>query len=1018
MALVGADGGTITDFTLQQATDPPALQKALAPAPLPESPGVGETLGSAFRTENIVGSYISNYRGDVDYDAVDPDWTDRWSELKGTPYEEHSDLFMDIFNNDAWETRKAQLDQEMGDRETLQNAGWMGMAASMAGGLVDLPSLIPGSVVLRGAHGGIKVGRTALSTATLGLGASAGTEVALHNQQQLRTQGESAFAIGGTTIVSALLGAGVARSLSKGEQNRLAASFMDELADAPDGVGIDDVQEAVRQYYATGSLSAGAAAPGKANSTFSNTIQKALGTLQKWSPGMRGIGYENKVGSDLTAQLVEVPSLKMTNVEEGSISQPQSVETLMNLQIDGRGNALRADVQTIFKEARSAGQGMAEREFHKRVAFAMRRGDMDPGGNEFVNRAAARNREVLDYFAEEGQKLGLLPEDLTPTTATSYLSRVWDVDKVTTGRSRLRGIVAKNIHRSVRALESKGGGSLSEADLEEYVLDVADEIIDKLEGGNYDLTKLDYLRTTRNGPLRGRTLNVPDEEVEEFLVNDAEFLMSRYIRVMAGHTEFQRRFGTTNIEEILEDTKIEMEKMRADAEQMVEGKKRDKRLSKIKSDWLRFEKDTIALRDRLFGTLYLNERTSKVGTMVDAANTLAYVSFGGFFSLASLPEMGAMVLHDMVRPFTKQGVGKLAKDVSALKLVRSELHDLGVGIDLVRDHRLSILTGTADILDRGSPIRNFSREARRVFSRASGLTYFTHAMKSVAGVSVHQRVLRNAIDANGKGFDALPDFEKQWMASLGLGRGDAEKLGKQFGVAGETSEGGAFIPHTNQWDATDEATQDLARRFHAAVKKATDQTIITPGAGDMPIYADSNLGRLLSLFTSYTFASLSRLSMNATNSSSYGIMSGLIVMSGLGTLSYVLREKAKGREITNNPGTLIAEGIDRAGFSGMISYGNNVFERVSGLPGMTTGASALFPKHDQSPPASRFVGRRGVFSSLAGPAVGWGEDAFATWHALLDDNPMSPGERKRALKMLPGNNLFYLQGTLQSSIEE
>lgn len=1017
MTLVDLNNQPVADFAQQQASDPVALHKSLEPAPLP-SPDVSSTFGAAFRTENIVGSFLTNYNSSVDFDKADPDWKDRWGELKGTHYEEHSDAFMGVFNNDAWEARKVQLDKEIADRKTLEHAGWLGIGASMTAGLVDLPSLIPGSVILRGANGGIKVARTAASTAALGAAASIGTEAILHQNQHLRTKGETAMAVGATTLLSALLGAGVAKSMSNAQHQSMAGKLMDEVDDAPDNVDVGDIQAAVRQVYEAKSLSADALRPSKEKATFANSVQKAMGKLQKWSPGMRGISYENRAGSELTAEMVESPALKMTNVEEGALSQPQAVETLMNLEIDGRGNVRRRDIEQIYKAARAEGLGMPDAQFRERVALAMRRGDEDPGGNKFISEAAARNREVLEHYAELGQKMELLPEDLTPKTALSYLSRVWDIDKVVKHRPKLHSIIRDNVHKATRALEGKGKGSLSEPDLEDYLDQVADEIIDTLTEGGYDLTRLDYLRVTSNGPLKGRTLDIDDELVEEFLVNDSEFLMDRYVRVMAGQTEFKRRFGTTDMEEILEKPKIEMEEMRIKAESIKDPKQQAKRLKQIDKEWKAFRRDMYGLRDRLFGTLYLNERTNKMGTLVDAANTLAYVSFGGFFSLASLPEMGAMIIHDMVRPFTKQGMGKLAKDIGAMKLLKSELQDMGVGVDLIRDHRLSILTGTADVLDKGDPIRNFAREARRLFSRINGLTYITAMMKSVAGTSVHQRVMRNAVEASAKGFDTLAPHERQWMAALGLGKGDAERLGKQFKQHGTMSDNGAYVPNRNQWDMADEAIDDIARRFSAAVKKGVDQTIITPGAGDMPLYADSNLGRLLSLFTSFTFASLSRISMNATVSSNYGVAAGLVTMSSLGTMSYMLREKAKGREITNNPGTLIAEGIDRSGLLGMISYGNNVFERVSGLPGLTTGASSLFPNHDQSPPASRFVGRRGVFSSLAGPAVGWGEDVFSTWHALLDDSPMSAGEKKRALKLVPGNNLFYLQQLLQSGIKE
>lgn len=1017
---VDASGREITDFDAVRANDPKALMEQML---VPQAgPGVGETFGAAFRQENIVGSFITNHNPYVDFDAVDPDWKDRWGELEGTQYEPYADKFMDLHNDDAWEAMKTQIDTEMKDRKTLQDSGWLGIGAAITAGLVDLPSLIPGGAVIRAANGGIRVLPSALKVAAYGTGAATLAEGALYATQELRTPAESAVAIGATTILSGMLGGAAARLLTSAETTALADKFVRQLDATGEEIGVEDLTEVVRQVYATRSLGAAADTARPELSRTANTFQQFLAKLQRWSPGMRGITYEVDEGADLVANMVETPALRMTNVEEGALSQPQAVETLMNITIDGMGNVRRADVDGIFKQARQAEQGMRRHDFNVRVAQAMRRGDVDPEGNEFVSRAARRNRKVLEHFAKEAQALGLLPEDLTPTTAVSYLSRIWDREKVLAHRPRLRAIIRAHIHRAVRALEARGGRRkgprMVEGEMESYIDDVVDDIIDTISGAeNFDLTRINYLKSTRTGPLQGRTLNIRDEEVEFFLVNDSEFIMDRYIRVMSGHVEFQRKFGTTNIDEVLEPVKEAMERLRAEAEAMPAGRAREKRLLKIDKQWQKYRRDVIALRDRLYGVHYLNERTHNMGTLVDAGNTLAYTAFGGLFALSSIPEMGALVLRDLVRPFSEDGVAHMVRSIASLKLNKADLQDLGVAIELIKDHRLSILTGTADVLDRGNPVRNFAREVRRVFSRASGLTYQTQMMKSVGGVLVQQRMLRLARQAARNGFDSLPNYQKQWMASLGVGREHAANLGKMFDVYGEMTDNGAFVPHTRTWDTEDAATANMLRRYQAAVKKGVDETVITPGAGDMPLYADSNLGRALALFSSYTFASLSRLTMNASISSKYGMMNGLITMTAFGTLTYAAREMAAGREVSNNPGRLLAEGVDRSGLLGMIGYGNSVFER-SFAPGAMAGMQALFPDFDQQPPASRFAGRKSLVGSLAGPAASYIDIAASTWHAARGDNPLTVGEKRRAMSLVPGNNLFYLQYLMRSGIED
>jgi hypothetical protein len=181
-----------------------------------------EAAGAAFRTENTIGSVLSSDEMGVDDRRIDPQF-DPWAEIQGTPYEAYYEQFGRAANRGHFDAIKSDIDRENKDRDTLAKSGVVGMGATMAAGVLDLPSLIPGAVVLRSAKGGVSMLKSAAGTAAAGTGAAVASETVLQQSQQLRTAGESATVIAGSAVLSGLLGAGLGRRISRQEFDGLAA---------------------------------------------------------------------------------------------------------------------------------------------------------------------------------------------------------------------------------------------------------------------------------------------------------------------------------------------------------------------------------------------------------------------------------------------------------------------------------------------------------------------------------------------------------------------------------------------------------------------------------------------------------------------------------------------------------------------------------------------------------------------------------------------------------------------------
>ena len=204
--------------------------------------------GAAFRTENIVGSSLVSkslgYSG-----ARDPEF-DPWADIAGTDFEPHWERFTRARNKEHADLIRSDIEREKKDRQYLESNGALGFAQAMAAGLFDLPSLLPGGAVVRNTAKGVSRLRSAANVATFGAAGAGLTEGVLQATQQLRTPEESAMNIAGATILSGVLGYGMASKMSGAERaiigKRIERDFTPPSQRDPVTDGLDDLELQLR----------------------------------------------------------------------------------------------------------------------------------------------------------------------------------------------------------------------------------------------------------------------------------------------------------------------------------------------------------------------------------------------------------------------------------------------------------------------------------------------------------------------------------------------------------------------------------------------------------------------------------------------------------------------------------------------------------------------------------------------------------------------------------------------------
>lgn len=479
-----------------------------------ESPGFGEALGAAFRTENTIGSLMAAQDHDFGWTSFDKDF-DPWAEIADTPYEVYSENFARARNREHFDAIKADIDRENKDRDILSRSGALGFAAGAGAGVLDWPTLLPGGAVVRTAKGATSILRSSANVAAAGAASSALAEGVLQGSQQLRTAGESASVIGGSTVLAGLLGAGLAKWVARGDFERLAPRIERDFEVPPTeaqdvfepggirpadpampGAALRD-EATLGEPAATGTgraTSAGAAAVERAD----DTLKSAFGLEKAMSfqdPMLRLQTSPSPVSRRYVQELAETP-LTYTKNELGEptapigsgMGQPGAVETRMKFWQGQLSDAIQALDDAFLKYRKGRGKKyvgeipaltlrdtlrgtdmLTYRDFKGEVSKALRRGDKHDIP-EVAAAAKAIRQQALDPLKDEAIKAELLPEDVSVETAESYLNRVYNKERIIAERDQFKAVVRdwldgqETINRGVRTRLQPLLDTLDEAD--------------------------------------------------------------------------------------------------------------------------------------------------------------------------------------------------------------------------------------------------------------------------------------------------------------------------------------------------------------------------------------------------------------------------------------------------------------------------------------------------------------------------------------------------------------------------
>jgi hypothetical protein len=634
-------------------------------------------------------------------------------------------------------------------------------------------------------------------------------------------------------------------------------------------------------------------------------------------------------------------------------------------------------------------------------------------GNALADTISGKEFSIEDLQAQLKQKRALLEqvnkgvreriaayEGKSAKAARSIMERA---KKAEPGKAPSQNAIMKEVMRAAKRI------ARSQERMDAEVDDLAAQIIDRLTGlpggrlaydvtvqspgaaagkrGAWGLTS----ELSKRGPERARVFNIPDELVEDFLVNDIREIVDPYVRTMGADVELMRAFGTLEYDEALkrplvEDYRRMVSEVGGDANRISELRKsQDKDARNLQAMWEKL-RGFYAAPDDYAAPQHVLERG------VLAWN---YARLLGGMTLSSIPDVGRHVMVHGLERVTRDGLLPVIDNLKAMKAAGKELGEAGVALDMT----LSSTAHARANVDDWAPVTGRIDAVSDAITRHAGniflINQWNTVQKTFAGVVTQSRMMR-AIQRFGAG-EKLGQKEIENLASHGIGEDMALRIAEQFEKYGAVEKGSlgseVFVPNARTWDDV-----EARRLFRAAVRKQVDEVIVTPGM-DRPLWMSRPGWRLVGQFRSYSFSSMQRVALAGLQQGDMNALSGLIIMTGLGMMVYATKTMIAGRELSDNPAVWVSEGVDRAGVTGWLFDINNVLEKATsgGL-----GVNALVG----GPPMSRYASRNAV-GAVAGPTYGTAHALFNLTGAL-GSGEWSARDTHTLRQLIPFQNTFYL----------
>lgn len=940
-------------------------------------PSLTEQLGAAFDLDNTVVSVANalNRPRRAPEDDFDP-----LAHLQ--PGEELiAARFAEAKSPEEMEDIRKQLDRERDARRVLGDGPLPSIVATALATVLDPTSYLPVFGAAGKASTAARIGKMALGAA----GDVAVSEAILQSTQRSRPIEESIAAI----LMGGAFGLGIGGAVAR--HQRVYERAVEDFAAVYRGAA-----EETGTVFPPMPESAGAAALPRlapedttlAGGAVVRALTEGMAKMKGFvAPSVELSASPLAASREAVAHLVDTGLVTEGHVRGLAGPAPVELDIRMgqNVNVVKIANAARAG----FRAYRKAGGTLSRAEFHEAIGRAMRRGDESPIPE--IAKAARAVRTVFDQLKNEAIAAKLLPADVKVEEALSYFTRVYDVEKIKARRPEFHARVVAYLKRNTPKEEL---ANESELDF------MADQIVDTILGAPVGRTAAFLRPPNLRGPMKERTFHIPDEDIEDFLVNDVLEVGRRYVNTMVADTAMANLSTRLGFGGRADDVAEGLAgRIREEANAAAHAAKTEKERTAILDRAKREENLIRDLTSLIRGTDKAPADPSYMGLkrLARSARTLTYLRMLGSVLLSSIPDVARIVMEEGFTKTFGTLIGDMARGFKAARLAKDEAQLAGTALDVVLSTRARSMYDLGERYATETKLERALDVAGQLFGNITLMNPWNTALKSVTSVMVSTRILETA-EKLAKGQKLTPR-EIRKLARSGISEDMALRIANEAEHWDRV--GSAILANTEAWK-----DREAVQAFRRALIRDVDHTIITPGRGDAPLWTSTEWGKTLFQFKRFGMASTQRVLLSSLQVRDKETVSGIVMLLGLGALGTALRDITSDGEVKDRTvGAWINEGIDRSGILSMAYEMDAITDKFTG--GNISLQRALVAEE-----ASRFKSRD-LVGQLAGPTAGTVSD-LASAVSGVSGGDFTKSDLHKIRRLFPGQNHFLLRGMLDA----
>jgi hypothetical protein len=650
--------------------------------------------------------------------------------------------------------------------------------------------------------------------------------------------------------------------------------------------------------------------------------------------------------------------------------------------------------------------------------------------NEVFKKIGAKEdvNKVLFKEAEKGTKQGSM--------------RILSTDRLVINRKELDSAIAKfeenynfkyetneniNINAIIKTI-TENAGELIENNIKQKIDNIYDAIVGNSKNDLSD-TK-DFIKITKRGSFKERSLTWVDyDEMEEFLENNTFKVIEQYSRIASADNAVYSEFGTLDVTNRTKNLKLNKVlkayeqkeiQLKDDLEnQLIKQKLNDKekeklqtlyqkQINKLQDERKQFENDFTSYVDFFRGITKddYNDLLTKSSLLM---RNYQYLTKMGSAVVSQLGDTATVVLNYGFKSFLKNFPNLLATlpskkfQLEGLKLNEEEMKLAGFCMQLTLNNMMGGVSNTftrnGDAFFSNNHLKNVIDEGVKFMNKVNFMSKADDSIKNWTGLIIQEQAIRAL-----KNFENLKNGSRDLinLNKNGIGKNNYKIIKEQLDKYSYTKKGfgtNIYIPNTQSWD-----NKEAVNLYRAFLNNSVNSVTLNPKIQDMPIWGNKEFGKLILQFKGFTLSSINKILIPALQKKDTDVLAFLITSFAMANIIMYAKNTIKGKKNPEKTNQIVKETLKQTSFTPLFFDINQVTSSLG------------IDLYDTEDEREKRADPKNFLISLGGPSVSSLADFGTAVSSTAKDGSLTPYEQQAIKKLIPYQNLFYVDRLFNTMI--